>query len=144
LRVLVVGSLFLLFSIPQAFATIDSEIRNIFVLYLGNDKAVLSCGVVDSESGDIISRWIKNPRMESKSSYFAFTLRDVVRSVKENLSSLGYTFKFMGIKFDKGFLFLAPVSDSAFVGCFYSPNLNEAKERLIFIKKIVPNIRNKF
>ena len=144
LRVFVLGVLFFVFFHFQAFATIDSEIRNIFAVYLGNDKAVLSCGVVDSVSGDIISRWIRNPKMESKSNYFAYTLRDVVQSVKRNLSSLGYSFKLIGIRFDRGFLLLAPVNNSAFVGCFYSSGLNEAKERLIFMKKIIPNIRSRF
>ncbi len=142
LKTCVLGFMFFAFFLSQAFATIDSEMRSVFASYLSNDKAVMSCGVVDSESGDIISRWIRNPNMESKSNYFAFTLRDVVKSVKKNVSSLGYSFKLIGIKFDRGFLLIAPVNDSAFVGCFYSSGLNQAKERLIFMRKIVPNIKS--
>ncbi len=144
LKTSVLGFMFLVFFTSQAFATIDSEIRDIFATYLSNDQTVMSCGVVDSVSGDIISRWIRNPKMESKSDYFAFTLRDVVKSVKKNLSSLGYSFRLIGIKFNRGFLLIAPVNNSAFVGCFYSSGLNEAKERLIFMRKIVPNIKSRF
>ena len=137
--------LMLLFSIlvSRVFAGIDTEISNIFKTYLEDDKDVLACGVVDLESGDIITRWIKDVSMESKSNNFAFTLRDVVINVKKNLESLGYSFKLMGIKFNKGFLLLAPVNDFAFVGCLYSSEVNEAKERLTFIQKIVPDIKKK-
>lgn len=127
----------------QSFATLDSEIKAIFEKYLGNDKAVIACGVVDSISGDIISNWIKDPSMESRSEDFAYTLRDVITSTKRNLNSLGYSFKLIGIKFDKGFLLMAPINNSAFVGCFYSPELNEAKERLTFTRKIIPKIKRK-
>ena len=134
LSVLSISGILLALSFSSQAAPIDEKIKQIFSNDLSSSKSLLGCGVVNTETGEIVSTWIKNPEIGTKKEVLAYTLTNIIRGVQNSLEQLGYTPKFMGIRFKEGVFFIKPISRDLFIGCMYSPSLNPAEERERFLK----------
>jgi len=128
--------------LSRAGISIDQRIISVLANEEGGYSYVKGCGVVDTSSGDIIAAWVKDPSLRNRRTEMAYTIRDIILAVNKNIKKFGYEPAMVGIRFKEGMILIAPIDYESFVACFYGPEVNEAEQRLLIRRKLVPNLKS--
>lgn len=121
--------------------TTDQKIAGVFGKYFARNKDIIGIGLVNTQTGEIMSKYVFNLAMvEGKSELFAAIITDIVHSLSDNLKKADLDFSEAVIRCGEGAFFLKKVNGDVCIVAFFKPRFNLQEARLIIRNKIYPRV----